>query len=151
MAEPRRCGGGFQVGDAVVRAGANGPEGQGHPLPARHPADDSQRGVETSGASRRRVGDEVAQEGATVARAEEKLKLGKGAAFVKGRLKRLRQEDETWEADFQALPKPITQSETHYLGWSWPRTARSWPIPTLRAGPRSTIWPPCWPTPCGDR
>jgi hypothetical protein len=52
----------------------------------------------------------------TVGREEEKLKLGKGAAFVKGRLKRLRQEDETWEADFQALPKPITQSQTHYRG-----------------------------------
>ncbi len=51
-----------------------------------------------------------------VARDEEKLKLGKGAAFVKSRFKRLRQEDETWEADFRALPKPITQSETHYLG-----------------------------------
>ena len=51
-----------------------------------------------------------------MAREEEKLKLGKGAAFVKGRFKRLRQENETWEADFQALPKPITQSETHYLG-----------------------------------
>jgi hypothetical protein len=51
-----------------------------------------------------------------VAREEEKLKLGKGAVFVKGRFKRLRQEDETWEADFQALPKPITQSQTHYLG-----------------------------------
>ena len=51
-----------------------------------------------------------------MAREEEKLKLGKGAAFEKIRLKRLRQEDETWEADFQALPKPITQSETHYLG-----------------------------------
>jgi hypothetical protein len=49
-------------------------------------------------------------------REEEKLKLGKGAAFVKGRFKRLRQEDETWEADFQALPKPITQSQTHYRG-----------------------------------
>ena len=49
-------------------------------------------------------------------REEEKLKLGKGAAFAKGLLKRLRQEDETWEADFQALPKPITQSQTHYLG-----------------------------------
>ena len=47
---------------------------------------------------------------------EEKLKLGKGAAFVKGRLKRLPQGDETWEADFQALPKPIMQTETHYLG-----------------------------------
>jgi hypothetical protein len=51
-----------------------------------------------------------------VPREEEKLKLGKGAAFVKGRLKRLRQEDETWEADFQALPKPVTQSQTHYRG-----------------------------------
>ena len=47
---------------------------------------------------------------------EEKLKLGKGAAFVKSRLKRLRQCDETWEADFVALPKPPMQSETHYLG-----------------------------------
>jgi hypothetical protein len=47
---------------------------------------------------------------------EEKLRLGKGAAFVKGRLKRLRQEDESWEADFQALPKPVAQSQTHYLG-----------------------------------
>ncbi len=52
----------------------------------------------------------------TLAREEEKLKLGKGAAFVKSRLKRLRQEGETWEADFRALPKPITQSGTHYLG-----------------------------------
>ena len=52
----------------------------------------------------------------TVAREEEKLKLGKGAAFVKGRFKRLRQEEETWEADFQALPKPITQSQRHYRG-----------------------------------
>jgi hypothetical protein len=52
----------------------------------------------------------------TVARGEDKLRLGKGAAFVKGRFKRLRQEDETWEADFQALPKPVMQSQTHYLG-----------------------------------
>jgi hypothetical protein len=49
-------------------------------------------------------------------REEEKLRLGRGAAFDKGRLKRLRQEDETWEADFQALPKPITQSRTDYRG-----------------------------------
>lgn len=46
----------------------------------------------------------------------DSLHLGKGAAFVKSRLKRLHQEDETWEADFRALPKPITQSETHYIG-----------------------------------
>jgi hypothetical protein len=51
-----------------------------------------------------------------VARQEEKLKLGKGAAFVKSSQKRLRQEDETWEADFRALPKPITQAVTNYLG-----------------------------------
>ena len=46
-----------------------------------------------------------------MARKEEKLKLGKGAAFVKGRFQRLRQEDLTWEADFQGQPKPITQAE----------------------------------------
>ena len=38
------------------------------------------------------------------------------AKLDKGRLKRLRQKDETWEADFQALPKPIMQGETHYHG-----------------------------------
>ncbi len=59
---------------------------------------------------------EATQEEVTVAREEEKLKLGKDAAFLKSRLKRLRQKDETWEADFQPLPKPITQSQTHYLG-----------------------------------
>jgi hypothetical protein len=47
---------------------------------------------------------------------DEKLKLGKGVAFVKSRLKRLRQGDDVWEADFRALPKPMTQTETHYLG-----------------------------------
>jgi hypothetical protein len=52
----------------------------------------------------------------TVAREEEKLRLGKSAAFAKAPLKRLRQQVETWEADFQALPKPITQSQTHYRG-----------------------------------
>jgi len=47
---------------------------------------------------------------------EEKLKLGKGVAFVKSRLGRLPLGDDIWEADFQALPKPIMQSATHYLG-----------------------------------
>jgi len=46
----------------------------------------------------------------------DSLKLGKGSAFDKSRLKRLRQENETWEADFRALPKPSTQTQTHYLG-----------------------------------
>jgi hypothetical protein len=45
-----------------------------------------------------------------------RLKLGKGAAFVKAHLKRVPQERETWEADFRALPKPAGQAETHYLG-----------------------------------
>ena len=40
---------------------------------------------------------------------EEKLKLGKGVAFVKSRWKRFPQGDDTWEADFEALPKPIMQ------------------------------------------
>jgi hypothetical protein len=52
----------------------------------------------------------------TVPREEDSLKLGKGTAFVKSGLKRLRQEDDTWEADFRALPKPMTQTSTHYLG-----------------------------------
>jgi hypothetical protein len=47
---------------------------------------------------------------------EEKLKLGKGVAFVKSRLKRLPEGGDIWEADFQALPKPIMQNTTHYLG-----------------------------------
>jgi hypothetical protein len=47
----------------------------------------------------------------------KELRLGKGATFfVKSRLKRIHQEDETWEADFCALPKPMGQSSTHYLG-----------------------------------
>jgi hypothetical protein len=47
---------------------------------------------------------------------EEKLKLGKGVAFVKSRLRRLRQDEDVWEADFRALPNPMTQTETYYLG-----------------------------------
>jgi hypothetical protein len=47
---------------------------------------------------------------------EDKLKLGKGVAFVESRLKRLPTRDETWEADFEALPEPIDQSVTHYRG-----------------------------------
>ena len=45
-----------------------------------------------------------------------RLKLGKRASFVKTHLKQLPQEGETWEADFRALPKPLEQTETHYLG-----------------------------------
>jgi hypothetical protein len=54
--------------------------------------------------------------GAIVAGDDNKLKLGKANAFVKSQLKRLRQEDETWEADFRALPKPNAKSATHYIG-----------------------------------
>ena len=51
-----------------------------------------------------------------MARKKQELTLGKGSAFDTGRLKRLRHEDATWEADFRALPKPLMQNETHYLG-----------------------------------
>lgn len=52
-----------------------------------------------------------------MAKERHALNLGKGATlFVKSRLKRLPQEDETWEADFCALPKPMMRSDTHYLG-----------------------------------
>lgn len=52
-----------------------------------------------------------------MAKERHDLKLGTGATFfVKSRLKRLPQEDETWEADFRALPKPMMQTEKHYIG-----------------------------------
>jgi hypothetical protein len=51
-----------------------------------------------------------------MAREHPRLKLGKGAAFVKTHLKQLPQTKETWEADFRALPKPRGQTDTHYLG-----------------------------------
>lgn len=35
--------------------------------------------------------------------------------FVAG-VKSLRQDDQTWEADFRALPKPLLQSDAQYLG-----------------------------------
>ena len=51
-----------------------------------------------------------------MAKEHPRLKLGKRASFVKTHLKQLPQEKETWEADFRALPKPLEQTETHYLG-----------------------------------
>lgn len=52
----------------------------------------------------------------TVARQKKEPRLGQGSAIAESGFKRLRQEDRTWEADFRALPKPMTQTETHYLG-----------------------------------
>ena len=48
--------------------------------------------------------------------ADSRLKLGKSAAFLKTRLMELKQTGDTWEVDFRALPKPVGQTETHYLG-----------------------------------
>ena len=74
---------------------------------------------------------------------DNNLKLGKGAAFAKSRLARLPQEADTWEADFQTLPKPITQTKTHYRGIVVAKTRAM-----SRAGPASTISPLCSPMPC---
>ncbi len=41
---------------------------------------------------------------------------GEGTALDAGRLSRVPQGEVTWEADFRALPKPLTQTETRYLG-----------------------------------
>jgi hypothetical protein len=47
---------------------------------------------------------------------EARLKLGKGASFfVKTRLQRLDQEDDTWEADF--FPIPCSDSEQGGVWW----------------------------------
>ncbi len=51
-----------------------------------------------------------------MAKEHSRLKLGKRASFVKTHLKQLPQEEETWEVDFRALPKPAGQTDTHYLG-----------------------------------
>jgi hypothetical protein len=51
-----------------------------------------------------------------MAKEHPRLKLGKSAAFVKTHLKQLKQENDTWETDFRALPKQKGQTETHYLG-----------------------------------
>jgi hypothetical protein len=51
-----------------------------------------------------------------MAKEHARLKLGKRASFVKTHIKQLPQEKETWEADFRALPRPLEQTETHYLG-----------------------------------
>jgi hypothetical protein len=51
-----------------------------------------------------------------MAKEPPKLKLGKSASFVKTHLKQLKQENDTWEADFRALPKSEGETETHYLG-----------------------------------
>src|SRR3954447_7935362 len=37
----------------------------------------------------------------------EPLKLGKGAAFVKSKLRTLPQADDVWEADFQPIPEQV--------------------------------------------
>lgn len=47
---------------------------------------------------------------------ENKLKLGKGVAFVKSQLHRLPQLDETWEADFRALPQPGRKKSEYHVG-----------------------------------
>src|SRR4051812_44997996 len=46
----------------------------------------------------------------------KRLKIGKRASFVKTHIKLLPQEEETWEADFRAVPTAADQAETHYLG-----------------------------------
>jgi hypothetical protein len=52
----------------------------------------------------------------TVADRHPKLKLGKGASFfVKTQLRRLRQEDEIWQADF--FPIPCSDSEHSSVWW----------------------------------
>ena len=51
-----------------------------------------------------------------MAQGHPRLKLGKRAAFVKTTLKRLPRQEETWQVDFRALPRPAGQTDTHYLG-----------------------------------
>ena len=81
-----------------------------------------------------------------------RLKLGKSASFVKTHLKQLNQKDDTWEADFRALPKSKGETKTHYLGLVV-ALPRGNPLVSMlvESRPTSTIWPTSWPMPCGDR
>jgi signal recognition particle subunit SEC65 len=47
---------------------------------------------------------------------QNSLRLSKGTSFVRSRLERIPQANEAGEADFRALPKPMMQTETHFLG-----------------------------------
>ena len=44
------------------------------------------------------------------------LKLGKGVAFVKSKLRRLPQEDEVWEADFLPIPCSEAERPSEWIG-----------------------------------
>jgi hypothetical protein len=69
-------------------------------------------------------------------RKADSLKLGKGAAFDKARLKWLRQEDDTWEADLRALRIPI----------EWPPSATPANRPWHRASlpTKKKTWASCY-------
>ena len=66
-----------------------------------------------------------------VARQEEKLKLGKGVAFVKSQLRRLRQEADAWEVDFRLMPSWVAGSARS----SAERTITFWQIATSMKPP----------------
>jgi hypothetical protein len=51
-----------------------------------------------------------------VAAGAEKLRLGKGVFFVKTQLRRLKQEDDTWEADFFPIPCPESEPSEVWIG-----------------------------------
>ncbi len=55
-----------------------------------------------------RRSNEVNEEGMIVAEAEERLRLG-DSGFVKSRLKRLLRLNVTWDVEFRALMKAVTQ------------------------------------------
>src|SRR5947209_3006242 len=51
-----------------------------------------------------------------MAKERQELKLGKGSAFVKSRLKYLRQEDDAWEADFFPIPCSDSKHDSVWMG-----------------------------------
>ena len=51
-----------------------------------------------------------------MAKERHALKLGKASAFVKSRLNRLRQEDDTWDANFFPIPCSGGQHDGRWMG-----------------------------------
>ena len=83
----------------------------------------------------------------------EHLKLGKGAAFVKSKLRNLPQTDDVWEADFQPIPEQVWKrldSRRTLAGAGRQRARATSTSPTCCSKSRrrpSMISPGCWPMP----
>ena len=82
----------------------------------------------------------------------EPLKLGKGSAFVKSKLRYLPQTDDVWEVDFQPMPEQVAKRLPRGEPWlglvvSVPGASTSPTCCSKSRRRRSMTSPGCWPMP----